>query len=111
MKNIVILATGGTIAGVSYDPTDIVGYHAGIVPIDEIVKAIEPIKKIANITTEQINQIDSADMNCKIWFHLAERINTLLKQPDLDGIVVTHGTDTLEETAYFLNLVVKVRNR
>ncbi|MEN6567070.1 MAG: type II asparaginase [Veillonellales bacterium] len=107
MKNIVILATGGTIAGVSYDPTDIVGYHAGIVPIEEIVKAIEPIKKIANITTEQITQIDSADMNCKIWFHLAERINTLLKQPDLDGIVVTHGTDTLEETAYFLNLVVK----
>jgi L-asparaginase len=107
MKNIVILATGGTIAGASHDPTDIVGYHAGIVPIEEIVANIEPLKNIANITTEQIAQIDSADMNHKIWLYLAERINTLLQQPDVDGIVVTHGTDTLEETAYFLNLVVK----
>ncbi len=107
MKNIVILATGGTIAGVSDGPTDIVGYHAGIVPIEEIVENIEPLKTIANITTSQIAQIDSADMNHEIWLRLAERINTLLWQTDVDGIVVTHGTDTLEETAYFLNLVVK----
>jgi len=107
MKNIVILATGGTIAGASHAPADMVGYHAGIIPIDEIVENIEPIKTIANITTEQIAQIDSADMNHEIWFYLAKRINTLLRQSDVDGIVVTHGTDTLEETAYFLNLVVK----
>ncbi|WP_093796248.1 asparaginase [Sporomusa acidovorans] len=107
MKKVVILATGGTIAGVSHDPTDTVSYHAGIVPIEKIVKAIEPLTAIADIATEQIAQIDSADMNHKIWFYLTERINALLKQPDVDGIVVTHGTDTLEETAYFLNLVVK----
>jgi len=107
MKNIVILATGGTIAGASSDPTDMVGYYAGIVPIDEIVENIEPLKTIADITTEQIAQIDSADMDHKIWLYLAERINTLLAQPDVDGVVITHGTDTLEETAYFLNLVVK----
>ncbi|MBP2636696.1 MAG: ansZ [Firmicutes bacterium] len=107
MKNIVILATGGTIAGASSDPTDMVGYYAGIVPIAEIVENIEPLKNIANITTEQIAQIDSADMDHKIWFYLAERINALLNQSDVDGVVVTHGTDTMEETAYFLNLVVK----
>lgn len=107
MKKVVILATGGTIAGVSPDPGDTISYQAGIIPIAEIVTAIKPLKTIANIATEEIAQIDSADMNHKIWFYLAERINALLKQPDVDGIVVTHGTDTLEETAYFLNLVVK----
>jgi hypothetical protein len=92
MKNIVILATGGTIAGASHAPADMVGYHAGIVPIDEIVKNIEPIKTIANITTEQISQIDSADMNHEIWFYLAKRINTLLRQSDVDGIeILQHG--------------------
>lgn len=109
MKNIVVLATGGTIAGSASNPTDMVSYQAGTVPIAEIINAIRPIKKIANITTEQITQIDSVDMNHDIWLLLANRINTLLNRAGTDGIVVTHGTDTLEETAYFLNLVVKSR--
>lgn len=107
MKNIVILATGGTIAGASPDPTDVLGYQAGIVPIENIVNDIESLKSIANITTEQLAQVDSADMNHEIWLSLAGRINALVQQPDIDGVVVTHGTDTMEETAYFLNLVVK----
>lgn len=107
MKNIVILATGGTIAGVSHVPTDTVNYQPGVLPIEEILKDLGSVKSFANITTEQIAQIDSADMSHNIWLQLASRINILLKQPDVDGIVITHGTDTLEETAYFLNLVVK----
>jgi len=108
MKNIVILATGGTIAGISESITDTASYHPAILPIQEIIHGIDgPLNQIARISSEQIAQIDSAEMTHQIWFTLANRINTLLADPSVDGIVVTHGTDTLEETAYFLNLVVK----
>ncbi len=108
MKNIVILATGGTIAGVSSSITDTVNYQPAILSIEAITKDIaEPLRKIAHISSEQIAQIDSAEMTHQIWLTLANRINTLLSSPGIDGVVVTHGTDTLEETAYFLNLVVK----
>mgnify|MGYP001387875390 CR=1 FL=1 len=108
MKNIVILATGGTIAGVSRSITDTAGYDPAILPIEDIVKDIAgPLRKIAYLSCEQIAQIDSAEMTHQIWLTLANRINALLASPKIDGIVVTHGTDTLEETAYFLNLVIK----
>lgn len=108
MKNIVILATGGTIAGVSSSITDTAGYEPAILPIEAIIKNITgPLQKIVNLSSEQIAQIDSAEMTHRIWLKLAQRINALLASPKVDGIVVTHGTDTLEETAYFLNLVVK----
>jgi L-asparaginase len=108
MKNIVILATGGTIAGVSSSITDTVNYQPAILPIETIIKDIAgPLRKTTHISCEQIAQIDSAEMTHQIWFTLANRINTLLFSPEVDGVVVTHGTDTLEETAYFLNLVVK----
>jgi len=106
MKNIVILATGGTIAGKSCSCTNTSSYQSAVLSIEDILHKINPLKEIANITCEQLVQIDSADMNHDIWLHLAKHINALLKQQDIDGIVVTHGTDTLEETAYFLNLVV-----
>ncbi|HWR45634.1 asparaginase [Sporomusa sp.] len=107
MKNITVLATGGTIAGVSHFPTDTVSYQPAVVSIEEILNEIGSIQSIATITSEQITQVDSADMSHDIWLQLANRINTLLNQPTVDGVVVTHGTDTLEETAYFLNLVIK----
>jgi L-asparaginase len=107
MKNITILATGGTIAGVSHSSTDTTSYHPAMLSIEEILNEIGPLDAVANITSEQITQIDSADMSHEIWLRLGGRINTLLKQPNIDGVVVTHGTDTLEETAYFLNLVVQ----
>ncbi|MEG6584760.1 asparaginase [Dendrosporobacter sp. 1207_IL3150] len=106
MKNIVILGTGGTIAGVSQSSTVTTSYNSAILPIDDIVAKLGPIKNIANIKTEQITQIDSADMTHEIWLKLAKRVAALLNQPDIDGVVITHGTDTLEETAYFLNLVL-----
>ena len=105
--NVVILATGGTIAGSAASNTQMTGYKAGALGIDVLLQAVPESHKVANVKGEQISNIGSESMNNKIWLKLAKRINELLDKPDVDGIVITHGTDTLEETAYFLNLVTK----
>ncbi|EGO62724.1 asparaginase [Acetonema longum] len=107
MKNIMILATGGTIAGVAHSGADTIHYQPAVLPVEALLSEIGPLKDIASLSSEQIAQIDSADMTQDIWLLLANRANVLLQQPDIDGIVITHGTDTLEETAYFLNLAIK----
>ncbi len=104
--NIVILATGGTIAGSAADSTN-AQYDAGQLGVDILIKAVPEIQDIANIKGEQVANISSNNMTNEIWLKLTKRVNELLKSGDADGIVITHGTDTLEETAYFLNLVVK----
>ena len=103
--NIVILATGGTIAGSAESQTQ-AGYTSGQVGVDVLINAVPQLAELANISGEQVANVGSQDMSDAIWLKLADRINALLAKPDVDGIVVTHGTDTLEETAYFLNLVV-----
>lgn len=105
LPNVVILATGGTIAGSAETGTQ-AGYTSGQVGIETMINAVPGIRDLANITGEQIANVGSQDMSVKIWLDLANRINELLAG-DVDGIVITHGTDTQEETAYFLNLVVK----
>lgn len=105
--NIYILATGGTIAGSGLGSSTQTNYHAGGVAIQTLIDAVPAMTEIANITGEQVVNIGSQDMTTDVWLTLANRINELLEKDDVDGIVVTHGTDTMEETAYFLNLTVK----
>ncbi|WP_426177318.1 type II asparaginase [Massilia sp. TWR1-2-2] len=109
LANVTILATGGTIAGTGATSTTTVGYTAATVGVQSLIKAVPELAKVANVTGEQVFQIASENMSNEHWLALAKRVNALLSQPNVDGIVITHGTDTLEETAYFLNLVVKSR--
>lgn len=103
---IYILATGGTIAGKG--ATEVTaGYKAGAITVDELLSAVPEIKDIADISAEQVANIGSQDMNTQVWLKLSKRVNELLSTDNVDGIVITHGTDTQEETAYFLNLTVK----
>ena len=102
-----ILATGGTIAGCAADSTEMTGYQAGVFGIEILLAAVPQIKNYAEVIGEQVCDIDSCNMTEPIWFQLANKVNTLLRDETIDGVVITHGTDTLEETAYFLNLVVK----
>src|SRR5215469_3417908 len=108
LPNITILATGGTIAGDATSSTQL-GYASGQVGVETLIKAVPALGKIAKITGEQISNVGSQDMSDAIWLKLAKRVNELAKSQDVDGVVITHGTDTMEETAYFLHLVAKTQ--
>src|SRR5574339_538087 len=82
-------------------------YWAVIVAIDVLINAVPQMKKFADVRGVQVSSVGSQDMNDELWVKLAAEVNKLLAQPDVDGVAITHGTDTMEETAYFLNLVVK----
>src|SRR5438045_8248093 len=101
LPRIIILATGGTIAGTGA-ASDRAGYTAGKIPIEDLIGSIPTVKKVADITGEQIASVGSQDMTVDIWKKLAVRINEIEKNGEAEGIVITHGTDTQEETAYFL---------
>ena len=107
LPNVMILATGGTIAGTGTSSTTTVGYSAAKVGVERLIDAVPELRQVANVHGEQVFQVASENMTDALWLKLGKRVNELLARADVDGIVITHGTDTLEETAYFLDLVVK----
>ena len=102
---IVILGTGGTIAGTAASPTDAIGYTAAQLGVDQLVAAVPALAGLA-IESEQVAQLDSKDMDFATWQRLAQRVAAHLARDEVQGVVITHGTDTLEETAYFLHRVL-----
>lgn len=105
-KKIVILGTGGTIAGKANNEGDNIGYTAGQIGVEKLVPALPGLAVASNLVTEQVVQIDSKDMTFVVWAQLAARVNCFLARDDVRGVVITHGTDTIEETAYFLQAVL-----
>ena len=103
---VVILATGGTIAGAQAEGQD-AGYKSGSFQVEDLIKAVPKLTDLAEITGEQVVNIGSQDMNDEVWLKLAKRVNEVLAQRDVDAVLITHGTDTMEETGYFLNLVTR----
>jgi L-asparaginase len=103
-----VLATGGTIAGAQPDAAAR-GYQAAAFSIDALIAAVPRLASVARLDVEQVAAIGSQDMDESIWLRLAARADAALAEPDIAGVVITHGTDTMEETAFFLNLVVHHR--
>ncbi|MBR6449597.1 MAG: asparaginase [Fibrobacter sp.] len=116
MKNIVILATGGTIAGAGEKGKDI-GYKSGALEAQALIDAVPELKTVANIFVEQVCNINSDDVTSEIWIALARRIKELASvgfgtsHENVDGFVIMHGTDTMEETAFFLSLTLGTKER
>lgn len=104
LPNVVVLATGGTIAGRQIG--DGARYQAGELSVEALLGAVPAVRGMANITSEQVANIGSQDMDDVLWLRLARRVNELLARKDVDGVIITHGTDTLEETAWFLDLAI-----
>lgn len=110
LPHVVILGTGGTIAGRGASPLQTAGYTAGELSVEELTAAVPGLEQIAQITGEQVCNVASSALTTDTWLRLGRRVNDILRsQPGVSGIVITHGTDTLEETAFFLNLVVQSR--
>ncbi len=109
LANVVILATGGTIAGAGASAANSATYQAAKVGIEQLIAGVPELSQLANVRGEQVMQIASESITNDNLLQLGRRVAELADSNDVDGIVITHGTDTLEETAYFLNLVEKNR--
>ncbi|WP_310476361.1 type II asparaginase [Sandarakinorhabdus sp.] len=103
---VTVLATGGTIAG-AQAPEGGYGYKSGSFDIKDLISAVPNLDKLAMISGEQVVNIGSQDMNDEVWLKLAKRLGEVVKSPGTDAVIITHGTDTVEETGYFLDLVTR----
>jgi L-asparaginase len=106
LPHIRVLATGGTIAGAQASAMGY-GYSSAAYDVNALLGAVPNLDKLAVISGEQVASIGSQDMSDAIWLELARRVNASLAEPGIDGVLITHGTDTLEETSYFLSLVTR----
>lgn len=109
LKKVVVLGTGGTIAGTADSAADNIGYTAAQVGVAQLLAGVPGLPALLAgrvLVTEQVAQVDSKDMSFAVWQVLALRVSHHLADPDVQAVVVTHGTDTLEETAYFLQAVL-----
>ncbi len=104
---IVIVSTGGTIVSSGQSETQLTGYSIKDLKVDDLIKAVPSLSQIAKIRVCPVCNIPSSCINEAVWFKLALAVQNLADTPDVDGVVITHGTDTMEETAFFLNLVLK----
>ena len=104
---VIVLATGGTIAGREVSAEERTGYKAGVLGVEKLLGKLPELHEVANVTGEQLCNIDSKDMTDEIWLRLAARVNEIFASDEAGAVVIPHGTDTLEETAYFLSLTVK----
>lgn len=105
MKKIAIVATGGTIAGTG-QLGKAIAYRAGEMMINEVIQSIPMIEQVAELREYQLMNVDSNEMDNGKWLELSQKINEIVKDDEIDGVVVTHGTDTFDETAYFLTLTL-----
>lgn len=109
LKNVVVLGTGGTIAGTASSASDNIGYTAAQLGVAQLLDAVPALSGVLaghGLLSEQVAQVDSKDMRFDIWRVLAQRAAWHLAQPEVQAVLITHGTDTLEETAYFLHAVL-----
>ena len=107
MNRLLLLTTGGTIAGRAADSTQLNSYEAGAIPAETLLAAVPQLQALASIQVEPIANVDSADLQFNHWRQLVARIREAFQSdPDLAGVVITHGTNTLEETAWLLQLLI-----
>lgn len=106
---VVLLATGGTIVSSGDDPTQLTGYRIKDFRVEKLISSVPALADTARLEAKQVANIDSMSMTSRIWMKLAREIEAAAARPEVAGVVVTHGTDTMEETAYFLNLVLKTK--
>ena len=106
---IVLIATGGTIAGAAPSATDTTGYAAGALHADTLLAAVPALGEVAHIRAEQPFSLDSRDLGPAHWLAIARRVRSVLDEPQVAGVVITHGTDTLEETACFVDATLASR--
>ena len=104
-NKVVVIATGGTIAGTASSETEVVNYTAAQKTVNDLLSGI-PLPENCDFEAYQLAQVDSKDMSYEVWRKLAIKVDEVLARSDVTGIVITHGTDTLEETALFLHLMV-----